>query len=200
MYFKIYLGHSIATTGEAKDSIRVANNIRDILNDKELGNMGEVYVASENMAINDKTNDPTPADIYQGDITRLMGADIVIYDLNGNRQDGTISEIGFTAGYGEGLRKAGKELNQLVVGYTSNSRVISPDFAYGVPSASACHLPLGMIEEWGAFVGTEERMYKALEILKEVVKANKELSQEDVFKIANKRINDEITSPDGNYK
>ena len=49
---KLYYATSISTQGETLDSIRVANNLR---------NLGyEVYVASENKSINDKSNNPTP--------------------------------------------------------------------------------------------------------------------------------------------
>src|SRR5699024_4671090 len=90
---KVYLAHPISTTGEFVDSKRVANNIRDI--------GYEVYVASENDSINDKSNEPTPLDIYDGDIDEIMDADIFVVNLTGGLQDGTISEIGFVAGWNE---------------------------------------------------------------------------------------------------
>ena len=37
----------------------------------------EVYSASENDSINDKSNDPTPVDIYNEDIDRIKESDIL---------------------------------------------------------------------------------------------------------------------------
>src|SRR5699024_6898767 len=65
---KIYYATSIATQGETLDSIRVANNLR---------NLGyEVYVASEIKSINDKSNNPTPEDIFNGDIYEILSSEI----------------------------------------------------------------------------------------------------------------------------
>lgn len=147
---KVYLAHSISSTGEFNDSKRVANEIR------KLGY--EVYAAAENDSINDKSNDPTPIDIYSGDIPRIKEGDILVVNLNGNLQDGTISEIGFVSGYNEALGEKRIE----IIGYTSNARLLQPQFHKGIPSASANHLVLGMIEMWGEFVGGEKEMLEKL--------------------------------------
>ena len=166
---KIYLAHSISTRGEFEDSKRVANEIRS------LGY--EVYAAAENASINDKTNEPTPRDIYEGDISEIMKCDIFVINLSGGLQDGTISEIGFVAGLNEAndyeedfkaiLNAEFIEIDNLnlipIVAYTSNARLLQPQFSDGIPSASANHLVLGMIDKWGEFVGSEEDMLKELE-------------------------------------
>jgi hypothetical protein len=148
---KIYLAHSISTRGEFEDSKRVAARIR------ELGY--DVYVASENMKINDKSIDPTPLDIYDGDISELLSADIAVINLSGGHQDGTITELGAVAGWNEAM---GSRLPIKIVAYTSNARLLQPQFHKGIPSASANHLSLGAVEKWGEFVGGEDEMIEKL--------------------------------------
>ena len=178
---KVYLAHSISTTGEFVDSKRVANNIRDIGYD--------VYVASENESINDKSNEPTPLDIYEGDINEIVGADIFVVNLSGGLQDGTISEIGFVAGLNEVYRRLNYEYSVLkyrlyggvelsiadipIIAYTSNARLLQPQYSDGIPSASANHLVKGMIDRWGEFVGDEEAMYRKLYEIKNGKEASK---------------------------
>ena len=168
---KVYLAHSISTTGEFVDSKRVANNIRDI--------GYEVYVASENDSINDKSNEPTPLDIYDGDINEIIDTDIFVVNLSGGLQDGTISEIGFVAGWNEMLEVSdiffeGLAHNTIpIIAYTSNARLLQPQFSDGIPSASANHLVKGMFDRWGNFVGDEEAMYRKLYELKHGKEASK---------------------------
>lgn len=149
---KVYLAHAISTSAEFEDSKRVAERIR------KLGY--EVYVASENNAINDKSNNPTPIDIYDGDMNQLLNSDILVVNLNGGHQDGTISEIGAVAGWNESVIDWRNRIE--IVGYTSNKRLLQPQFHKGVPSAHANHLVLGMVEKWGNFEGSEEDMLKRL--------------------------------------
>src|SRR5699024_6514420 len=118
---KVYLAHPISTTGEFVDSKRVANNIRDIGYD--------VYVASENDSINDKSNEPTPLDIYDGDIDEIINADIFVVNLTGGLQDGTISEIGFVAGWNEMLEVSDRYISTPIIAYTSNARLLQPQFS-----------------------------------------------------------------------
>lgn len=152
---KIYLAHPISTKGEFEDSKRVANRIRKRGYD--------VYVASENLSINDKSNDPTPKDIYNADITELLSADIVVLNLTGGHADGTITELGVVAGYNEALYEIYGEHTIKIIAYTSNKRLLQPQFHKGIPSASANHLSLGAIEKWGEFIGDEEAMLNELE-------------------------------------
>lgn len=160
---KVYLAHPISTRGEFEDSKRVAKRIR------ELG--FEVYAAAENDSINDKSNDPTPLDIYFGDVTELLSSDIVVVNLTGGLADGTITEVGIVAGYNEGvlfvrgrvsLGAGMPDKNIPIIAYTSNARLLQPQFHKGIPSASANHLTLGAIERWGEFVGGEEDMVEKL--------------------------------------
>lgn len=150
---KIYLAHSISTKGEFNDSKRVAQELR------KLGY--HVYVASENISINDKKNNPTPIDIYNADVNRILECDIFVVNLNGNLQDGTISEIGVVAGLNEA-----REIKIPLVAFTSNARMLQPQLYKGISSASANHLVLGMIDKWGEFVGSEEAMLSTLEGMK----------------------------------
>jgi nucleoside 2-deoxyribosyltransferase len=152
---KVYLAHPISTRGEFEDSKRVANRIR------ALGY--EVYAAAENASINDKSNDPTPADIYDADVNELLSSDIVVVNLTGGLADGTITEVGVVAGANE--RKLDVEKAIKIVAYTSNARLLQPQFHKGIPSASANHLTLGAIERWGEFVGGEDDMIAKLKSL-----------------------------------
>lgn len=153
---RIYLAHPISDTANYKDSQRVADELR------ALGY--EVYVASENDSINDKSNEPTPLDIYEGDISEILKADIFVVNVTGGSQDGTISEIGFVAGLNENMLSV--ETPIPIYAYTSNARLLQPQFSDGVPSASANHLVKGMIDRWGKWLGDEQAM---LAYLKEVI-------------------------------
>lgn len=153
---KIYLAHPISTRGEFEDSKRVAQLIR------ELGY--DVYVASENTSINDKSNNPTPFDIYQGDVSEILTSDMFVVNLTGGMQDGTISEIGLVTGLNEASTEQGY---MPIVAYTSNARLLQPQVSQGIPSASANHLVLGMIQKWGGFLGDESSMMKHLKYIKE---------------------------------
>ncbi len=169
---KIYYATNISTTGESVDSIRIANNLR------QLGY--EVYAAAENKAINDKSNDPTPKDIYDGDVSEIITSDVFVVNLTGSHQDGTISEIGLVAGFNEAnsfdseekrkLRDTGlsnEEIDYIegnipIVAFTTNTRIMQPQHYWNIPSASANHLVLGMIEKYGTFVGDERNLYEYL--------------------------------------
>ena len=160
---RIYLAHPISTTGEFNDSKRVANELR------ALGY--EVYVASENDSINDKSNEPTPLDIYEGDIDEIINADIFVVNLSGGLQDGTISEIGFIAGWNEMMEVSDMYIEGLahntipIYAYTTNARLLQPQFSDGIPSASANHLVKGMIDRWGEWLGDEQTMLKRMKEL-----------------------------------
>lgn len=172
---RVYLAHQISTKGEFTDSIRLADRMRD-----ELGLI--VYAAAENKSINDKSNEPTPVDIYDGDVTEIAKSNIFVVNISGGHQDGTISEVGLVAGMNivkkalqpilkkklvkRLLTKAGisTEITPIVA-YTSNARLMQPQLHKGVPSAGANHLVLGIVEKWGEFVGTEDDMIEKLKEL-----------------------------------
>ena len=65
---RVYLASGISDKARKEYQKEVAQKIRD------LGY--EVYAAAENNAINDKSNDPTPVDIYDGDIEEIKKSDI----------------------------------------------------------------------------------------------------------------------------
>src|SRR5690625_4658051 len=129
---KVYLAHSISTRGEFEDSKRVANEIRALGFD--------VYAAAENASINDKSNEPTPLDIYEGDVSEILSADIFVVNLSGGLQDGTISEVGVVAGWNEGAYTDSFKMTSRmkpIIAYTSNARLLQPQFHEGMASASA---------------------------------------------------------------
>src|SRR5690625_4148277 len=119
---KVYLAHSISTAGEYNDSKRVANEIR------ALG--FEVYAAAENDSINDKSNEPTPIDIYNGDVSEIMSSDIFVVNISGGHLDGTISEIGVVAGLNEIVENINESFDDMgadivpIIAYTSNARLL----------------------------------------------------------------------------
>lgn len=145
---KVYYAQSIGTQGEFDYSIKVANKI------KELGY--EVYAPALNNKINDKSNNPTPKDIYSGDVSEIMNSDIFVINLTGGKEDGTLTELGLVAG----LNEMSYPID--IIAFTSNQRLGQPQYYQGIPSASANHLALGMIDKWGEFVGSEDNMLKAL--------------------------------------
>ena len=160
---RIYLAHPISTTAEYNDSKRVANELRALGYD--------VYVASENDSINDKSNEPTPLDIYNGDITEILKADIFVVNNTGGKQDGTNSEVGFVAGINEvytleNKLHGGKVYKEKpIYAYTSNARLLQPQFSDGMASASINHLVKGMIDRWGKWLGDEQTMLKYMKEL-----------------------------------
>lgn len=177
---KVYLAHPISTKGEFTDSIRVANRIR------ELGY--EVYAAAENAAINDKSNDPTPMDIYDADVTELLSADIIVVNLTGGNMDGTVFELGGFAVSNHRVKEFLDFYNKIVeflnhinvtlppeldfpfkeaelIVYTSNARALQPQFHKGVASAHLNHLLLGGSDRQGEFVRSEDDMIEKLKRL-----------------------------------
>lgn len=156
---KVYLAHPISTTGEFNDSKRIAGEIR------ELGY--DVYAAAENDSINDKSNNPTPVDIYHGDVSEILKCDYFVVNITGALQDGTISEIGMVAGINEARDLMGIGEFIPIIAYTSSSRLRKPQTHLGIPSASANHLVLGMVECWGTFSGSESDMIYDLVVAKE---------------------------------
>ena len=147
---KVYYAQSIATQGEFDYSIKVSNKI------KELGY--EVYAPALNNKINDKSNNPTPKDIYNGDVSEIINSDVFVINLTGGKEDGTLTELGLVAGLNETYHDI------YVVAFTSNKRLELPQFYKGIPSASANHLALGMIDKYGVFVGNESDMLRHLRL------------------------------------
>src|SRR5699024_5792359 len=90
---RVYLASGISDKARKEYQKEVAQKIRDLGYD--------VYAAAENDAINDKSNDPTPLDIYKGDIEKIKECDIFVVCITGGNEDGTLSEIGMVAGWNE---------------------------------------------------------------------------------------------------
>ena len=167
---KVYLAGGISDTDRKLGQAITAAKIR---------NMGfEVYAAAENNEINDKSNDPTPLDIYNGDINRVKESDIFVVRISGGNEDGTLSEIGMVAGWNEAIDNSKQyvldyyETKRLlnhkikIVAYTTNERMLQPQFWNGMASGGFNHLVAGMISRWGVFVGTEKHMLDYLMELK----------------------------------
>lgn len=154
---KVYLAGAISDTDRKIGQQVVAKQIR------ELGY--EVYAASENNSINDKSNNPTPIDIYNGDIDRVKECDIFVVRLSGAGEDGTISEIGMVAGWNEAISKLGDTKYEpiKIIAYTTNERLQYPQFWNKMASAGINHLVCGMIDRWGKFVGNQTNMLLELE-------------------------------------
>lgn len=156
MSISIYLAHPISNEYEAEASIKMANELR---------NLGfAVYAAAENKVINDKTSNepPTPEMIYEHDMDAIINSDIMVVNLTGGHQDGTIVEIGFLAGLNT-MRERDNERPTPIFAYSTNMRLASPQFSDGIPSAGANHLVKGAIDKWGTFIkGGSDGLLKAI--------------------------------------
>lgn len=172
---KVYLAGGISDVDRKRGQRETAQKIRE---------MGfEVYSASENDSINDKSKGPvTPEQIYQGDIDRVKECDIFVVRISGGNEDGTLSEIGMVAGWNEYEYLQKIKLNKhyepykpiKIVAYTTNERLLHPDFSDGLASAGFNHLVKGMIDKWGVklgpsgrTVGTESEMLEYMKSLME---------------------------------
>lgn len=168
---KVYLAGGISDKARKNYQAELTEKL------EELGY--EVYAAARNNEINDKSNDPTPVDIYNGDIERVKECDIFIATISGGNEDGTISEIGMVAGWNEALREYSFRINEnrldrvlpiKIVAFTTNERLMEPQFwkgdkedIKGLASAGFNHLVAGMIDKWGTFVGNEDDMLEYME-------------------------------------
>src|SRR5699024_9867329 len=115
----------------------------------------------ENDSINDKTNNPAPIDIYNGDVSEILSSDIFVVNLSGGHQDGTISEIGLVSGVNEERYDSGKT-TIVIIDSTSNESLALPQPYQGMASSSSNHLVLGIIDRWGKWCGTEDGMISEL--------------------------------------
>lgn len=140
---------------------------------KALIDMGyQTYAPAENTSINDKTNNPTPRSIYDGDVAKLKSCDILLCELHGGKQDGTIWECGMISGWNELAKMINDHENvkhrdifvpfKEMYFYTSNSRLLNNMNWRGIPSESLNHLVIGGFDVWGDFLGSPEDMIKAM--------------------------------------
>ena len=152
---KTYLAHPISTTGEFNDSTRVAKRIEEVAG-------VEVYAPALNKEINDKSNNPTPAMIYEQDVDNLLSSDIVVINYTGGDADGTVLELGMLAGMYE-VERMGKLPTVLV--YSSNKRALQPQLHHGIASGKLNHMVLGAIDKHFKWCGDEEGMIRELQKL-----------------------------------
>ena len=165
---KVYLAGGISDTDRKKGQAVTA---------KKLIDMGyDVYAPALNDSINDKSNDPTPIDIYNGDIDRVVESDVFVVRISGGNEDGTLSEIGFISGWNEMIQNYNDDIQTFapeyyhlkeikIVAYSTNERMMTPQFWNGIASGGFNHLVAGMIDNHGIFIGGEEEMLKYMEEL-----------------------------------
>lgn len=174
MRINIYLAGGISDDDRKQGQKKMAKRIRSL-------GYNDLYAASENDAINDKSNNPNPIDIYHGDIDRIKECDIFIVRISGAGEDGTISEIGAVAGWNEGMEELNRQLEEVakqlddpmwlenkrstikILAYVTNERMLEPQFWHGIASAGYNHLVAGMIDRWGGLIGTREDIIKLLQ-------------------------------------
>lgn len=177
---KAYNGCPISEEGTRTLSIVTA---QEIVEAGELhGEKVDIFVPAV-QPFNDKSKgEPTPRDIYKGDITQLKDSDIVFFNITGGMQDGTNAEIGVITGMNEALvnemvnnkkdfdvfetRKAWDDtldkLLTITVAYSTSGRVPTPQHFKGIASASVNHLILAMLDEWGVIYSTRQEMLNDL--------------------------------------
>lgn len=87
---KIYLAGSMFCEADRMYNAYLAQKIRE-----RVGDLIDLYVPQENMAINDKTKCANSHDIFWGDYNRLQNCDIFIARIDGDiPPSGTSAEIG----------------------------------------------------------------------------------------------------------
>ena len=184
---RVYLAHPISTTGEFNDSIRVAKRIEQLGEYVYLGDVEslefngavcefggeanafvgapkfEVYAPALNKEINDKSNNPTPAMIYEQDVDNLLSSDIVVVNYTGGDSDGTILELGMLVGMYESKYA---DLPTVLV-YSSNKRALQPQLHHGVASGKLNHMVLGAIDRYFKWCGDEEGLILELQKMSE---------------------------------
>lgn len=83
---KVYTASPISTEGDALFADEMSQQLRS------LGY--EVYSPIEDKSINDKSNDPTPQQIFVNDLDGINYADIIVVNETGREQVGTHVELG----------------------------------------------------------------------------------------------------------
>lgn len=104
---KVYLAGGISDIARKEYQRNMARKIR-------LAGAYEVYAAAENDSINDKSNDPTPLDIYNADISALRSSDMFVQTISGGNEDGTNYESGVIAGINEERVRFSETLNKVM--------------------------------------------------------------------------------------
>lgn len=156
---KVYYASSCALIEDKEFSIKVNGDISSLGLD--------VYTPATNDSINDKRNNPTPRMIYDADMDRLQECDILLVNINGGHQDGTIFEIGAICLRNEGNALLGLDIVEIIP-FTRNQRLLDTQIHKGIASASVNHHVFGGVEKWSH----HERLLtyeEALERLKEFI-------------------------------
>lgn len=138
----IYIGAPISNTGYVMYVNKVVETLRDI--------GYNVYSAIEDESINDKTNDPSPKQIYVNDLHGILKSDIFVFLETGGIQVGTHVELGIVLG----MKSMGAQIK--LVGFSNNQRLENPQVKEGFPSASMNHLALGGVIAHGDMFNNEE--------------------------------------------
>lgn len=120
---------------------------------KDISDMGfDIYTPATNDSINDKRNNPTPEMIYDADMERLKHCNILLVNINGGHQDGTIFEVGSIC-YGNELKDLFDIKPTLIIPFTRNQRLINLQTYDGLASASVNALVYGGIKKWSNVKG-----------------------------------------------
>ena len=165
---KIYLANGLFSESD--------RNYNDYLVDKieELGY--EIYAPQRNLAINDKKKSAPSIPIYDGDTDRLKECDILIAILDG--QDlGVASEIGWVAGYNEGVLLESQR--KIILGLYTDNRDLSKTYSEskvkdgineGIGESQFPYVNLytvGAIKKFGKLFGSSEELLDVLKKLSE---------------------------------
>lgn len=134
----IYIAAPISTEAEVMYVNKLAETLRTIGYD--------VYSASEDEEINDKTNNPKAETIYTKDFDAIDDADIVLFVETGKKQVGSHIELGKV------LEMRRKGIDVELIAFTNNFRLDKPQTQEGMASESINHLELGGILVEGTFV------------------------------------------------
>lgn len=137
----------------ASSCSQIEDKLFSELVNEDISEMGfDIYTPATNDSINDKRNNPTPAMIYDADMDKLEDCGILLVNINGGHQDGTIFEVGAIC-----LRNQYNELFGInpvpIIPFTRNQRLLDTQIHNGLASASVNHLVLGGLEKWSDVKG-----------------------------------------------
>lgn len=175
---KFYLAGAISDEFRKNGQVETVKELKD-------GGVKDIYAAALNDSINDKSNNPTPLDIYNADIDQVLESDVFIYTISGAGEDGTQFESGVVCGANDTRLVYNSDISEIMdmiqsgkltpeqtvdalaeikrdyielLGFTTNERIMQPQFYEGVPSGGYNHLILGGVDKWGKFLGNRAAM------------------------------------------
>lgn len=108
----VYLAHGISDRANFHDSLRIAQEIESIKT-TDGSQKFEVYAPAGNKKINDKSNNPTPIDIYDEDMKRLDSHDVVVANYTGVNSLGTLLEISTLGAYYQKVKQIVEDAKEL---------------------------------------------------------------------------------------